>query len=423
MRLAPSLALFACVLPCLGSPALAQDTPAKDKEPPARQAANQPEALAGLVVTGRVQARFGGAEGPCVSRFVVEGLVYGEGPSLGEALFVVGDAPLPEGKPLRLSLSWSRDEGYRVIGCEEASGEPSAPSPVDVGALRALAAEMISATQTQNWKALAGLVLALKLQDPQAFFSETFGAGPAAALSEEYAETSKGMVVDFRATLSAILDEGGGPFTVFQARGFHAIGLQRRATFAMEQDVPLYTIRFDRAGVGLWSFAWVEGSWRYLGKLQALPREPLVLSVRLSHTSINAGSLAEQRLVIAIKNASEEVVEVPTVYDGRVVRLIGRGRDHFWSSRLRLASPPAQRLVRLEPKAERVLLEVSLSELLGEQATTWSWDWGAHPVPPQSPIHRWRELGLERDVVFYVAAEAGARTLHSKPLRVAVVPQ
>lgn len=415
MRCSLPLALVVSAL--LSAPALAQDPAPQDSPAPALAP------VPSVVVTGRVSARYGGTEGPHVARFLVEGLELGEGPTLGDPLFVVGDTPLPEGKPLRLSLSWSREAGYQVLAMEEASRAPQAPSGVDARSLHALTEKMIAATQAQDWKGLAGLVLPLKLSDPQAFFAETFGAGPAPALSEEYATTSKGMMVEFRATLKAVLDEGGGPHSVFQARGFYAVGLQRRASFAMEREVPLYTVQFDRAGVRLWSFAWVEGGWRYLGKLQALPREPLVLSVRLSHATIVPSSLREQRLVIAIRNASEATVEVPSVYDGRAVRLLGRGRDHFWSSRLRLSDPPAQRLVKLEPTQERVLLEVSLGDVLEEQPTVWSWNWDAHPVPPQSPIHRWREMGFESDVVFYVAAEAGARTLHSKPLRVAIRPE
>lgn len=386
---------------------------------PAALAQDDEQAAASLVVTGRVGARYGGEAGPYAARFLVDGIERGEGPGIGASIFVISKAPLPVKAHLRLHLGSSHADGYRVLASQPAGeGEPVA-NDVDLPALEALVESLLEKAKASDWKGLAQLVIPLRLKDPKALFERVFPPASAALVVEEYAATSKSMVVDFRKTFSALLAEGAGPYRCFLARGSQAVGLQRRARFAMQSELPLYTVRFERAGVQLWSFAYVEGTWRYIGRLQALPREPLVLSVRLNGPTINPKNLGGQTITIAIKNASEETVEVPSAYDGRIVRLVARGRDHFWASRLRPSEPPAQTLVPLEPGAERVLLEVQLSEVL-RRDKRWSWDWGAHPVPPESPIHRWREMGFEGDVLFYVAAEAGQRTLHSKPVRVPI---
>jgi len=386
---------------------------------PSVQAQEDEQSLASLVVTGRVGARYGGEAGPHAARFLVDGIERGEGPGIGTSIFVISKAPLPAKAHLRLHLGSSHAEGYRVLSSQPAEeGEPVA-NDVDLPALEALVESMLEKAKTSDWKGLAKLVIPLRLKDPKALFERVFPPASAELVVEEYAATSKSMIVDFRKTFTALLAEGAGPYRCFQARGSQAVGLQRRATFAMQSELPLYTVRFDRAGVQLWSFAFVEGTWRYVGRLQALPREPLVLRVRLNGPTINPKNLGGQTITITIKNASKETVEVPSAYDGRIVRLVGRGRDHFWASRLRPSEPPVQSLVALEPGEERVLLEVQLTEVL-RRDKRWSWDWGAHPVPPESPIHRWREMGFEGDVLFYVAAEAGQRTLHSKPVRVPI---
>ncbi|MBL4850323.1 MAG: hypothetical protein JKY65_32810 [Planctomycetes bacterium] len=404
MRFAPCLALT-------GLLALTPLVHAEDASPEAS-----------IVVTGSVTASYGGEAGPHAARFLIDGLERGEGPLIGASIFVVSKEPLAEKKRLRLQLGTTHAEGYRVLASQAASESQPEASPADLAQLEALVETMITVAKTSDWKALSKLVIPLKLKDPATLFERVFPPASAKLVTAEYAKTSKSMIVDFRKTLSAMLDEGAGPYRCFLARGNKAVGLQRRARFAMQSELPLYTVQFDRAGVRLWSFAYVEGSWRYLGKLQALPREPLVLKVRITGGTIDPKQLQGQTLTLTVKNAGEETVLVPSTYDGRVVRLVGRGRDHFWSSRLRPSDPPAQTMVPLKPKEERVLLEVSLAEILRRDAR-WSWDWGSHPVPPQSPIHRWRAMGFEDDTLFYVAIEAGQRTLHSKPVRILIRPR
>lgn len=327
-----------------------------------------------------------------------------------------------QAQPLRLFLSGDSQSGWTLLqgGVEVApqKGELRG-SAADLGSLEALVTELSESAKAADWKAFAQKAKSLRLENHGPWFTRVFGKTSGQRVSAEYVKRSKGMIVELRQTFEALFAEGGGPFEVYEAAAYRATGLQRRASFAMQVEVPLYTLRWPRAGVTVWSFAYIEGQWRWLGKLQALPREPLVLKVELSHTAVDAQRLSDYSLDVTIQNASEETVDVPTVYDGRAIRLYGRGLGQMWTSRLEPALPPLQRLAPLEPKERRTLLSISLDKIFSESAT-WRWDWNAHPTPPLSPIHRWRELGHEPTAWFYVGAEAGRRTLHSKPVRLVI---
>ena len=56
-------------------------------------------------------------------------------------------------------------------------------------------------------------------------------------------------------------------------------GLQRRAFQAMRHPQPLYTVKLTRqgedAGQSLWSFVYVDGAFRFAGKMRALRKVPV----------------------------------------------------------------------------------------------------------------------------------------------------
>lgn len=393
-------------------------------------AADEPDPraeLAGAIVRGQLEQLYPLGEGGAL-RFRVEGIEKGRELREGQRIYATyaGKEELlspQQAQPLRLFLSGDAQRGWTLLagGVEVAptDGQGSGAPRADLAALEALVTELSEAAKGADWKAFALKAKDLRLDEHEAWFSRVFGKTSGKLVADEYAQLSKGLIVELRETFGALFAEGGGPFEVVEAVGYRATGLQRRASFAMQVEVPLYTLRWPRAGVTVWSFAYIEGQWRWLGKLQALPREPLVLRVQLSHTAVDAKRLADYSLEVSIENASEETVDVPTVYDGRRIRLYGRGLDHMWPSRLEPSAPGVQRLAPLEPKQRRTLLTISLDKIFTE-SPTWRWDWEAHPTPPLSPIHRWRELGLEPATWFYVGAEAGRRTLHSKPVRLVI---
>ena len=402
----------------LALPALPQAAAADEPDPRAE--------LATAIVRGQLEQLYPLAEGGAL-RFRVEGVEKGRELREGQRLyarFAAQEELLTpkQAQPLRLFLSGDAQAGWSLLqgGVELApEGQALDRAGPDLAALEALVGRLTEAAKVSDWKTFALEAKQLRLDDHEAWFTRVFGPTSGKRVAAEYVQRSKGLIVELRHTFEALFAEGGGPFEVYEAAAYQATGLQRRARFAMQVEVPLYTLRWPRAGVTVWSFAYIEGQWRWLGKLQALPREPLVLRVQLSHSAVDAQRLADYSLEVTIENASEESVDVPTVYDGRLIRLYGRGLGHLWTSQLEPAQPPVQRLTPLEPKARRTLLSISLDKVFSE-SPSWRWDWEAHPTPPLSPIHRWRELGLEPTAGVYVGAEAGRRTLHSKPARLVI---
>lgn len=122
----------------------------------------------------------------------------------------------------------------------------------------------------------------LVLPQAEDWFSSIFGPERAPSLCAEYAQRlSKDEPVELcntlSRTLSALEDEARAQGT---SVALHAEGhlspwsqevtlLQARALGAMRRPVPLFTVTLG-GNESLWSFVFVEGSWRWLGKLYAL---------------------------------------------------------------------------------------------------------------------------------------------------------
>jgi len=123
--------------------------------------------------------------------------------------------------------------------------------------------------------------------------------------------------------------------------------------------VPLYSVKF-RTGAKLWSFAYVGGRFRWVGKLRKLPsRESLVVTVEPSTRSLVPSAAEAQSLQVVIRNASQKTVEqVPTRYDGDTVILYGRGDGHLWPLALRLSRRVKQVYMPLKPGEKRILMRV-----------------------------------------------------------------
>jgi hypothetical protein len=411
MRLPLLFALVACALP-----AFAQGEPIDPR--PERAAA---------ILTGAVEDTYQRAKGDeCALRFRIEGVEKGHGLRIGSRIYVrlAGKADsLPKAERHRVFLSGSRQDGWTLLpgGAEDATTRATASPRGDTAKLEALIKRLHEAAKVDDWKSFAAVAKELRMPNAEGWFQRVFGETSGKLVAAEYAKIQKSLIVELRRTYQGLLAEGGGPFQVLEATGYRATGLQRRAKFAMQVPVPLYTVRYTRAGIALWSFVYVGRTWRWIGKLQALPREPLVLRVEFGTTRVDTSKLSEYTLRITIRNASEETVRVPTLYDGRMIRLYGRGAGHLWASRLELAQPPRQAFAPLKPKERRTLLELPLDKVFTLKDPSRRWDGEGHPVPPLSPIHRWRNMGHEGAAVFYVAAEAGRRTLHSKPAQFTIV--
>jgi len=377
--------------------------------------------LADCVVTGKVQRvyRFGKSGG--VAEVSIESVEKGRGPKRGRLLYVRFKASTLKASQqrCRLFLRLGRDAGWALIGpsgVEDASEDaPDTPR----GRLKQLERELgaiVAAAAKGDKAALKPLIEALKIPNYEDWFQRLLGPRAAGPVVARYKKQARVLVPWFTNVFTKAAGSDAS-FRVFKATGHRAIGLQRRATFAMRTPLPLYTLKFG-SGKSLWSFAYLRGHFRWIGRLSDLPREPLVIRVVFDRVPVHP---ARGTLKVTIYNASTKVVkDVPTVYDGSSVRLEGRGLLHHWALALRPSVRPRQVMAPLKPKETRVVCTLQVSEVFSPASTRWGWNWTAHPVPPYTPLHRWREAGLEAQATFFVSAEAGGRTINSKPLRVKV---
>jgi hypothetical protein len=115
----------------------------------------------------------------------------------------------------------------------------------------------------------------LGLEDPGKFFSATFGAELGPQLASEYA-TDVPKLPTIHMFFKAGKAKGRTQILVekhVSADDENANGLQEAAIKAMKTPMPIYTINVvepgKTIGSSLWSFAYVDGSFRYLGKMKA----------------------------------------------------------------------------------------------------------------------------------------------------------
>jgi hypothetical protein len=119
--------------------------------------------------------------------------------------------------------------------------------------------------------------LRLQLPDSVKWFTEVFGADAAVPLEKEYSSLRAGWVKQFGSLLKGVRGRGQTSVAVQLVRGANdpdASPAQRQVLAAMKQSEPLYTLRFinpaTREQYVMYSFAYVDGAFRYVGKLNAL---------------------------------------------------------------------------------------------------------------------------------------------------------
>lgn len=380
---------------------------------------------ADVVVTASPQATYARAK-RYLLEVRVEHVEKGSGPSVGALLYVRASTAPAGDDSQRLFLRRSRDGGYALLGAEPAAA--GKPVPLRPGTLKGLerALKQTAATlKAGDMKLFSRQLKAFHLPKPERWFARVFGKQATPGLAAEYAAALPKLAPRMRKALQGGLDSKRGlRLVAYRAEGHRAIGVQRRAAFAMQRKVQLYGVRVVGSGKRpLWSFAHVDGRFRWVGKLRALPsREPLVVRVEFSSDPLDPSQAKDHTLRVVIANKStKSVAQVPTIYDDASVVLKGRGMSHMWPLRLRRADRVRQVWKPLAPGKERVLLEARLSDLFAPTPRgRWSWDWGAHPVPPLTPVHRYRADGHEASAVFLLSVEAGRRRLHSKPTRLRI---
>lgn len=155
-------------------------------------------------------------------------------------------------------------------GAGESADNPG-PYPDSVVGLERLAHEISEASEADSMK----LGEALALPDHEKWFVETFGAELGAALAADYAE-QKPKLGGIRSFFDAAKAKGRTRIFVERHTTPDDPGentLQEFAIRKMQRAITLYTINCvepsKTIGASLWSFAYVDGYFRYLGKMKA----------------------------------------------------------------------------------------------------------------------------------------------------------
>lgn len=148
--------------------------------------------------------------------------------------------------------------------------------PKTTAGLKKQTDDILAAAKAKDEKKLQALVKSLVLPQPEEWFAGVFGPRKSKTLAREYAALvqnlngleklfqemiAKGQT-DVRVTVLEKIDDPA------------ATGLQRQALASMAKPVPLYSVRMvkpgERYGMHLWSFAYVDGRFRIVGKMRSL---------------------------------------------------------------------------------------------------------------------------------------------------------
>jgi hypothetical protein len=110
-----------------------------------------------------------------------------------------------------------------------------------------------------------------------AWFSATFGPDDGVPAAQDYAELSGSFIAQVTNIFHEVVKKGQTllQITALDDPNSHeATGLQAAALSAARDSLRLYSVRFlspgKKHGFHLWSFAYVDGGFRLLGKMQAL---------------------------------------------------------------------------------------------------------------------------------------------------------
>ncbi|MEZ4401823.1 MAG: hypothetical protein R3B06_17475 [Kofleriaceae bacterium] len=166
-----------------------------------------------------------------------------------------------------------------------ACGKPAAVPRYDDGEAEfaRLTNDLVVAARAGDRGRVKALAATLALPDAEAWFTSTFGAAAAPRLLEEYraAGIDRFAADAAPALIKLVRDDGRTAWEVHRAATAddeQATGYQVRALRAMTTPTALYRLRLRRPdgskAYSLWSFAYVAGGFRIVGKLKRADESP-----------------------------------------------------------------------------------------------------------------------------------------------------
>lgn len=149
--------------------------------------------------------------------------------------------------------------------------------PDSTDGLKRLIGDILAATKAGDKEKAATLVKDLMLTNHEAWFKQSFGDDKGAKLSEDYAKSLGEFEPSASQLFAGMVEKGQTNIQVsrFQKAGDpKAVGLQNDALKAMKSPVALYSVRMLQPGkdlgMHLWSFVYVDGAFRFIGKMSGL---------------------------------------------------------------------------------------------------------------------------------------------------------
>ncbi|MEZ0227300.1 MAG: hypothetical protein ACAI25_01640 [Planctomycetota bacterium] len=139
--------------------------------------------------------------------------------------------------------------------------------------LKKLVTDMMDAAKAKDKDKLDKLAASLVLADPDAYFKKLF-AEKGAPVAEGYTKHKDEIAKELPKLFNQAVEKNRTAIKIIKAEGGEATGAQKSATEAMKEKVTLWTVGLGEEGKGaglkLWSFAYVDGAWKFIGKLREL---------------------------------------------------------------------------------------------------------------------------------------------------------
>jgi hypothetical protein len=150
--------------------------------------------------------------------------------------------------------------------------------PDTTAGLQKLIEDAIAAVKAGESDKATAMAKAMILPNHEAWFKKTFGDDMGGKLAEDYTKMGPTLETALPKLLAARIKDGrtfASAVKIESADDKEATGAQRKAIESMKEKVPLYTVRLGKApgesGFTLWSFAFVDGQFRLIGKTQLRP--------------------------------------------------------------------------------------------------------------------------------------------------------
>lgn len=153
----------------------------------------------------------------------------------------------------------------------------NAAKPGTLGGFESLMNEIATAQKAGDAATVKAFAATMVVPNYDSWFKKTFGDEAGAKLSADYAKRVGDVETKLPELFASVIAKGQTNIVAgrYETAGdANATGLQNTALAAMKEKTALYSVRFIEpgkdAGMHVWSFAHVDGSFRFIGKLQPL---------------------------------------------------------------------------------------------------------------------------------------------------------